>query len=290
MPEKFKYKFGWIPDYPDIRDYTDKHEKIKPLLSKLSLPKGSSLPGNADLRKWCSGIENQGGIGSCTSHAVAGVVEYFENKAFGKHIEASRLFLYKVTRNMLHSKGDTGAFLKSAIGALVLFGVPPEEFCPYDESKFDVEPNAFCYAFAQNYRCISYFRHDPAGASTKDVLTSIKKYVYSGIPSVFGFTVYSSMRQANDGFIPFPGKNESIMGGHAVVAVGYDDKMKIKNPASGETSTGALLIRNSWGEEWGESGYGWLPYEYVLQGLAMDFWSILKQDWVDAEAFVEQKA
>ncbi|MCR4436285.1 MAG: C1 family peptidase [Clostridiales bacterium] len=290
MSGKFQYKFGWLPDYPDMRDYTEGHEKILPLLSRLRINGEEALPSNVDLRKWCSPVENQGDIGSCTAHAVAGVVEYFENKSFGKHLDASRLFLYKVTRNLLHFKGDTGAFLKSALGALVLFGMPPEEYWPYETERFDDEPDAFCYAFAQNYQCISYFRHDPSNVSPEEVLKSVKKYLAAGIPSVFGFTVYQSVRHADaDGCIPFPSRGEKILGGHAVAAVGYDDGKEISNPADGKTVHGALLIRNSWGVEWGEQGYGWLPYEYVLQGLALDWWSVLKQEWVDAGIFTKEE-
>ena len=186
---------GWLPDYPDFRDYTPEHEVILPLLKKAKAdqPSKAKLPASADLRPWCSPVEDQGSLGSCTAHAGVGVVEYFERRSFGKHIDASRLFLYKVTRNLMHSTGDTGAFLRNAMGAIALFGVPPEEYWPYKISDFDKEPPAFCYAFAQNYQAIKYFRLDPPNTKKDVVLERIKTNLAAGIPSIFGFTVYSTL-------------------------------------------------------------------------------------------------
>ena len=106
---------------------------------------------------------------------------------------------------------------------------------------------------------------------------------------MFGFTVYSSYTQAstaNKGAIPFPTAGEKVVGGHAIDAVGYNDSLVIKSTNAGAVATtGALLIRNSWGTAWGDGGYGWLPYDYVLKGLATDWWSILSQEWVDTGKF-----
>jgi len=285
-----KYGMGWIPDYPDFRDYTEKTEGVKQVLEPTGVLRAGKLPARVNLREWCSPVEDQGRLGSCTAHAGAGVIEYYERKAFGRHTDASRLFLYKVTRNLMKMNGDTGAFLRSTMGAMVLFGVPPEEYWPYtdDDKRFDREPPAFCYAFAQNYQTVKYFRHDVPGTKSQEILNKVKTYLAKGHPAMFGFTVYNSIDQADKtGKIPFPSPKEKIEGGHAIVAVGYDDGMKIKNPYGKSETAGALLIRNSWSKKWGEEGYGWLPYEYILKGLAEDFWSILKKEWIDTGEFSE---
>jgi C1A family cysteine protease len=293
---------GWLPDYPDFRDYTVDHDQVTPkmkslgehasiraMLAKVGVSKAdeAGLPASVDLRQWCSPVEDQGQIGACTAHAGVGMVEYFERKAHGKHTDASRLFLYKVTRNMLHWTGDTGGFLRSTMGALTLFGVPPEEYWPYKPADFDKEPPAFCYAYAQNYQAISFYRLDSPGAAAAELLMRIKTNLAAGLPAMFGFSVYAGISQASTtGKIPFPTTGEKIVGGHAVMAVGYDDKMKVANTSpGGVVSSGALLIRNSWGSDWGVAGYGWLPYDYVLKGLADDWWSLLKSDWVDTGQF-----
>jgi len=297
-----QFGMGWLPDYPDFRDYTIEHDKIAPrmkaigekssvkaMLAKVGVVGATkaAVPASADLREWCSPVEDQDKIGSCTAHAGVGMVEYFERRAFGKHIDASRLFLYKVTRNMLHWTGDTGAFLRTTMGALTVFGVPPEEYWPYKVTGFDKEPPAFCYAFAQNYQAISFYRLDPPGVTSAQILKQIRSNLAAGLPLMFGFTVYSSISQAaSTGKIPYPTAGDKVVGGHAVMAVGYDDSLKIKNTEPGGPETkGAVLLRNSWGTGWGSQGYGWLPYEYVLKGLAEDWWSLIKNEWVDTGAF-----
>jgi len=281
---------GWLPPLPDLRDYTEVHPKIEKVMQKLGISDNVPLPTKADLRQWCSEIQDQGTLGACTAHAAAGIIEYFENRSFSNHIKASRLFIYKNSRNLRGVTGDEGSYLRDTMGALVLCGVPSESYWNYTDNdpEFDKEPSSFIYAVADNYEALQYFCHDTLGMnkSSTEVLNSVKKYIASGIPSMFGFYGFNSFTQSNvPGGIPYPGPDEQAQWGHAIVAVGYDDTIKIKNTKYNQESTGALLIRNSWGITWGDQGYGWLPYDYVLNKLATDFWSLLSMEWIETDQF-----
>ena len=293
MDERFEKGMGWFPDLPDRRDLTlelekKKNEGILDMVHKLGIEKPvTGIPATVDLKAWCSPVEDQKSLGSCTANAGVGLLEYFESRAFNNHVDASRLFLYKNSRKLAGITGDSGSYLRTTMAAMVLFGVPPEKYWPYTDKKpdFDADPDAFCYAFAENYKTIQYLRLDPPSTSANTLLDRIKTNLTAGLPSMFGFTVYDSIYDAEAGKIPYPCSGEKVAGGHAVVAVGYDDSVVIENPKCGKTSKGALLIRNSWGTAWGDRGYGWLPYDYVLKGLAVDWWTLVKADWVATGEF-----
>jgi C1A family cysteine protease len=323
---------GWLHDPPDIRDYwidIPKGRKKGKEKTATTAPKTLSFPSNTPKEKklgglekslkgltfafpspekhltnvmWCSPIEDQGTLGSCTAQAGVGLLEYFERRSFGKHIEGSRRFLYKVTRNLLGWTGDTGAYCRTTMGAMAMLGVSLEKYWPYTTvaPDFDEEPSSLVYSLAQNYQGLTYHRLDVTHANpTLPLLDRIKLWLAAGWPLMFGFSVYSSIfdsKTSQTGEIPFPTSLESRVGGHAVVAVGYDNAKKIENTRAGATATtGAFLIRNSWGTDWGcvppeapagtTSGYGWLPYEYLLTGQARDWWSMTKAEWIDSGQF-----
>ena len=176
------------------------------------------------------------------------------------------------------------------MGALVFCGVPPETYWPYTDKTpdFDKAPPPFVFAVADEYEAVRYFCHDPQSKNVTlaKVLARVKLFLAAGIPSMFGFYGFPSFKSADvPGGIPYPCPGERAQWGHAIAAVGYDDKKKITNTRCNKATKGALLIRNSWGSGWGDKGYGWLPYDYVLNKLALDFWSLLSMKWVETNQF-----
>jgi C1A family cysteine protease len=250
------------------------------------------LPDAVDLSFWCPEVEDQGKLNSCTAFAGVALIEYFANRSLNKYTSVSPLFLYKAARNLGSQIGDMGATVRDTMKAMTLFGVPPEQYWSYQEELVDDEPPPFCYAFAQNYQTLKFFRLDNSKISTETLLFQIKAVLAAGFPCMFGFTVYASAYESvniENGYFPFPHQQrDKVVGGHAVVAVGYSDYKTLDSDrklVDTNSDRGALLIRNSWGTKWGQGGYGWLPYQYVLQGLTGDWWSLTKSEWFDQDQF-----
>lgn len=253
---------------------------------------------------------------SCTADASVSLLEYFERKAsrqkegekyIYEDIKLSNKFLYKITRNLLGYSGDSGATLRATMEAMRIMGVAPEQY--YSGKTWDDEPSAFCYAIAQKYRSSNYFRLDKyKERNVFDRLDQIKVFISAGFPAVFGFWLTESNREhswQHNGEIPFTKFDNPPDLGHAVIAIGYDDNKKIevtseqleKSSRFSQTKNfsvskgkklytkGAFQIRNSWGEEWGDEGCGWLPYTYLLEDQASDWWSIVKTEWLDTGEF-----
>ena len=241
--------YGWRPDLPDYRDhmYGVVHR----------IPK--KLPPKTDLRPLCSQIEDQGALGSCTGNALVGALEYLEKKDNANFEDLSRLFIYYNERVLENNVSeDSGAEIRDGIKTLVKQGVCSEKNWPYIISKFANKPPSSCYKEAKDHQIVEYQR-----LSTLD---EMRACLADGFPFVFGFSVYESFESqqvAKTGVMPMPSKNERMIGGHAVCGVGYDDAKK------------RLVVRNSWGSEWGMDGYFTMPYNYpVDRNLSDDFWTI----------------
>ena len=245
--------YGWVPDLPDHRDY----------LYRAVRPPPAKLPAFADLRPRCSPVENQGRLGSCTGNALAGAVEFLEKRDRVAFVNVSRLFIYYNERVIEHSVADdAGAMLRDGIKTLVKQGVCAEATWPYVIAKFATKPKPACYAEARDHQVTAYAR--------LETLDDMRACLADGFPFVFGFTVYESFesqRVAATGAMPMPKRSERMLGGHAVLAVGYDDAKR------------RLLVRNSWGTGWGMKGYFTMPYDYVTaRDLSDDFWTIRGQE------------
>jgi C1A family cysteine protease len=240
--------YGWLPDIPDQRDFL--YKAIQPVIR---------LPRKVDLRGLCSEIERQGDLGSCTAQALAGNIEFLDKIADFKYTDVSRLFIYYNERALMHTiRYDSGASLRVGIKTLKNSGVCEETLWPYQISKFTRKPPLKCFTDAKKHRITSYHRI----SSLNEMLACLAE----GYAFVFGFTVYESFESQEvlrTGIVHMPKKEEKAIGGHAVMAVGYDQASK------------RFIVRNSWGKDWGKDGYCTMPFEY-LQILAGDFWTIRK--------------
>lgn len=288
------YGTGWIPDIPDSRDYGPGNKNLAPVMALSGLQAEiasppEKLPPRVDLRSYFPPVFDQGSINSCTAATAAALIGFFERRTLGRDVSPSVLFLYKIERNLLNQTGDTGAFLRTAMQALRAFGVPPESSWPYRTDFLDVEPAPYHYAYAANYKATHYFRLDEGGTSGDQLVSRIKAALAGSIPSQFGLALFSSLSEGTGGEIPMPGTADVKVGLHALVAVGYDDEKTIwrNDPATGRplVSGGALRVRNSWGAQWGDGGYGWLPYDYIRAGLTSDWWCLLRADYLDIGDF-----
>lgn len=273
---------GWIPDLPDARDYTWRHEAVLPLLQRLKRPRRRELPDEVDLRtddedEYFTPPEDQGPLNCSSACAVLSLVEYFERRVRGRTFEGSKLFLYKVARNCMHKRqrvtGDTGADLRTTLKVLCQIGAPPEEHWPYDIERFDEEPSQFLYSLAKPPRDVRYFRLNEPNRDGATTWETVKSFLAAGFPVAFGFPVPTSLTTNAD--IPYRPGLDSLRGGQAAVAIGYHHH----HFGRGQH---ALLIRSSWGSQWGDNGNGWLPQAHVRNQLAGDFWTLASQHWLDA--------
>jgi len=248
-----KLGYGWVPDLPDDRDILYGAVRKVP----------ARLPRSADLRHLCSPVEDQGDLGSCTGNALAGAVEFLEKKDRRPLVNVSRLFIYYNERVIEHSvREDAGAMLRDGIKTLVKQGVCSERKWPYVISKFAVRPSRGCYKEAADHQVTAYAR--------LETVDEMRACLADGYPFVFGFTVYESFESsdvARTGTVPMPKSREKVLGGHAVLGVGYDDARR------------RFIARNSWGSGWGMKGYFTMPYQYLgSRSLSDDFWTIRREE------------
>jgi C1A family cysteine protease len=243
--------YGWTRDLPDARDYA----YAAPLFR---FPGG--LPTSVDLRSECPPVYDQGQLGSCTANAIAGAIEFDQIKRGASAFVPSRLFIYYNERAIEGTIAhDAGAQIRDGVKSVATLGAPNETDWPYDIKLFTHKPPAVAYTDAKQDVVTSYSR------VPRDT-TQMRGCLADGFPFILGFTVYESFESqavADSGILNMPASGEKVMGGHAVLAVGYDDSRR------------AFIVRNSWGSGWGIKGYFWMPYEYLQSDhLSSDFWTL----------------
>jgi C1A family cysteine protease len=268
--------WGWHRDLPDHRDLTLRHEEIVSATAQLAAA-DRHRPEHVNWREYCPPVDDQEQLATAGVHACIGMVQYFERRAHGRQIRPSRLFVYKNARRLVHWTGDSGVPLRATLKAIRRFGLPPEQLWPYFAENIDCEPEGFAYSFGDETSALVYLRIDARNVAGPVVLESACALLAAGFCFVLGFPVRSGI----DGspHLPYPTMLDGSEGGHAVLTVGYDDRLRIRS------DKGAFLIRNSWGTKWGEGGYGWLPYAYVRDGLAADLWTVVRPDWLASGEF-----
>jgi C1A family cysteine protease len=242
--------YGWLPDLPDHRDFL--YAAPAAIVKK--------LPAAIDLRSACPPVYDQGQLGSCTANAIGGAIQFELIKQKAPVFMPSRLFIYYNERVIEHTvNSDSGAMIRDGVKTANKQGVCSENLWPYNTSEFAQKPFSTCYTEALKHQVLSYHR-------LTQTVDQMKGCLADGYPFVFGFTVYESFESqqvAKTGVLNMPKPSEGVVGGHAVLSVGYDDKSK------------RFIVRNSWADTWGQKGYFTIPYDYLLNAnLSNDFWTI----------------
>ena len=237
------YGLGLKKDGIDSRDHY--YERLG-----LSIPQEYHLP---DI----GFIYDQGELGSCTAQAASTAFRYELKRQNIPDFSPSRLFLYYCER-MLEgtTNSDSGASIRDSVKAMGRYGLCNEDLWPYDINEFAYKPAVECFIEAKRERALKYKR-------IPKYLSLMRECISAGFPFVFGIDVYSSFMDATNGVIPMPSISDSLLGGHALLAVGYSDL------------TGYFRVQNSWGDSWGNKGYCSIPYGYFMSPHASDMWQLL---------------
>lgn len=245
-----KHKLNWRPSRGDFRDH-----KFTAAL------KAKKLPPKVDMREVYKHVYDQGELGSCTANAAAGAVGFERAKQNEEGYRASRLFIYYNERVLEHSVNyDSGAQIRDSINVLYKQGACREHNWPYEVDEYKVKPTDKCYSTALNFKIKEYLKLD------NSIIDDLKSCLADGFAFIYGFTVYESFESnevTKTGNVPMPQTHEKVLGGHAVMGIGYDDEKQV------------FICRNSWGSEWGDNGNFYIPYDYLTNtDLASDFWTI----------------
>lgn len=238
---------GWRPEPADSRDlHIDEHLTVAPVKTNGTV---------VDLRQFCSPVENQRSIGSCGPNAAVGGLEMLEIERGDQYVDLSRLFVYYNARAaMQETDVDNGSYIRDVMNSLSTFGVCAEDTWDYDPTMVYIRPPWKCYRTAFAHRTNKFYKIFTTG---EDRISEIESALRTHCPVVFGVKVYDSFYHCS-GPVAMPSGN--LLGGHAMLIVGFDSEKRF------------FIVRNSWGTAWGDSGYAYMPYEYLEAAQADDFW------------------
>lgn len=207
-----------------------------------------TLRESVDLREWDTRIEDQKTLGSCVGHAIAGAYEMMLKRSYpSKFVELSSLYVYYNARiDERLTELDAGASIRSGLEGVRRYGICTEELWPYDVNKFNVRPGVEAYEDGRRRTLENYRRL----FGIPEIISALN----NNRPVVIGFTVYLKffdLDQENS-VVQFPeNRFTEYFGEHAVFLVGYDQQSQ------------QLLAKNSFGPDWGDLGYFWIPYDYA---------------------------
>ncbi|MCE9604837.1 MAG: hypothetical protein K8U03_08045 [Planctomycetia bacterium] len=271
---------AWSRDLPDFRDFGP--ASISDALSTLKRrATRAAKPEAMDLREYLAPVTDARPAHASSAEAVLAMVQYFERRATGRSFVGSTTFLHHTARRLEAVAGERGIGLRAALKALVRFGCPPERYWPFEPARGDAEPDAFTFGFQREFADLRYLRLDTPGLAGAEVLRQVKSFVAAGFACVGGMSFPGSTTSSGD--IPYPTQHDSVAGSTAFTVVGYDDAYRIRS------QKGALRIRATFGSGWGEAGYGYLPYRFVEQFGACDFWTLVKPEWTASREFEQPR-
>lgn len=210
----------------------------------------ATLPPSVDLRAYCTGVEDQKKLASCTANAAVGAIEYHRKRRNMDPSDLSRLFVYYNTRKFRgDAQRDTGAQMEECMAALLVYGAPRADLWPYDDKvRWKEEPPKEAYENAKLNEMLQYARVGPG--------VGVLATVAAGYPVAFGCFLPKTAYDVAGATGTMPELTEAQWasqqaGGHAMLIVGYDIIRK------------TYLVRNSWGERWGDGGYATIPFSVL---------------------------
>lgn len=270
---------GWSPDIVDLRDnYGGEEASI--LMGRPSSGAFSDvLPTAVDL---CDDVDDLVGydlqdVDATVAQSILTLIDWQSRRTRGESLRRSCLFLHQMTQRLYGGGGVHGIGFRATFKALRRFGSPPESLWPSKSCRVSVSPESpELYGFSMDFRCLRYVRVDVSDRTIFDStsnLQRVKRVLARGMPCVCGFGVPDFIERVV--CVPFRSALTRILGGAAIIIVGYDDSIRVGGTSGSQK--GALRFRSCWGESWGDRGFGWLPYEYVNQRMASDFWSVIIQ-------------